>query len=426
MVSIRRLILAALACLCASAGIQAFCTAAAQATVTHKYLSQITEIPATGPPPADEPVAAPGPLEQLGGLTVDGSELYVADSYSKQRLDKFNASTGAFISQYPHVPSPVYDLRQGVAVGHSTGETEVYIAGDEENPAETNGLVAVYGANGALQNVWKGADTPAGRFSCFECGAFGGVAVDDSANPLTAGRVYVSVPGQNVVDVFEPTAGGGEKYLTQLTGREPATPFAEVVGVAVDQMNGDVVVADGSAAVDVFEPKALGEYTLVHRLTGTPGGLFERIDGVTVDGGNGDIYVVEGELRKIDQFSATGAYLGDLTGVGTPAGEFGSLRGGVAVDPATHDVYVDDEGRHGSFVDVFGPSIVIPHRRDRSGHEREGAQRDSQRRGRSRRSGRGHLSFRMGHEHCARQCRAVRTGRRRQRQRSGRGALRAG
>ena len=54
-----------------------------------------------------------------------------------------------------------------------------------------------------------------------------GVAVDNSGNLLTKGRVYVVVP-QNVVDVFEPKAGGGEKYLAQMTGPEPAVPFAAV------------------------------------------------------------------------------------------------------------------------------------------------------------------------------------------------------
>ena len=355
MVSIRRLIAAALACLCAAVGIVAFSTAGAQATITHKYLSQITEIPTKGPPPGNAPVSSPGPLEQLGGLAVDGSELYVADSFSNSRLDKFNAATGAFVSQYPQLPRPVYDLRQGVAVGHGTGETEVYVTGDEEGPSGTTGLVAVYGAAGSLQGVWKGADTPAGAFSCFECGPRGEIAVDNSANLIGKGRVYVSVPGQNVVDVFEPQAGGGEKYLTQLTGSEPAVHFAEVQDVAVDQSSGDVLVVDGGKAVDIFEPAALGEYTLVRRLTGTPAGSFADVTAVAVDGGSGDVYAIDGGAGAIDQFTSTGAYAGHLTGVGTPAGAFGSLAE-MAVDPATHDVYVDD----GASVDVFGPSIVIP------------------------------------------------------------------
>ena len=64
-----------------------------------------------------------------------------------------------------------------------------------------------------------------------------------------------------MVDVFEPKAGGGEKYLTQLTGPEPGVSFADVIGVAVDQSERcDVLVAEaatqgvGENAVDVFEP----------------------------------------------------------------------------------------------------------------------------------------------------------------------------
>lgn len=364
MVCLRRLTLAVLACACAPVGLLALPAAFARATITHKYLFQIKEVPAKGPPPAEESVTAPGPFERPGGLAVDAGELYVADSFGENfansRLDKFDASTGSFIAQLPQVARPVYDLRQGVAVGHGTGETQVFVAGDEENPEGTRGLVAVYGASGALQGIWKGADTPAGGFSCFECGPPGGVAVDDSGNPLSAGRVYVSVPGQDVVDVFEPQAHGGEKYLTQLTGSEPSAPFGSLGGVAVDQQTGYVLVIDGTGAIDVFEPAALGEYTLVRRLTGTPAGPFEQVQAIAVDGGDGDVYVAEGSRRVVDQFDSAGAYLGRLTGLGTPDGAFGRLGTGLAIDPATHDVYVDDGDREGSFVDAFGPNLVVP------------------------------------------------------------------
>jgi hypothetical protein len=360
MMSARRLSLTTLVSLCALVG-SLLAGSPAPAAVTHNYLSQIEAVPAKGP--HGETVALPGPLGIVKGMTVDAGELYVADGYEPYepaRLDKFNATTGAFISQFPLVPAPVYDLRQSVAVGHSTGEAEVYETGDEHNAGGTQGRVAVYGPTGALQGLWTGADTPSGHFGCFECGARGTVAVDSSGNLLTKGRVYVSDVSNGVVDVFEALAGGGEKYLTQLTGPEPKVPFAgEIQEVAVNQLNGDVLVAEGRSTVDVFEPTALNTYALAQRLTGAPSGPFKVISGVTTDGGNGDIYVMENEGLLVDQFSSAGVYLGHLTGRGTPAGAFGGLTA-MTVDPATHDVYVGDRSPRATFIDVFGPSIVVP------------------------------------------------------------------
>jgi hypothetical protein len=348
--------LTALVSLCALTGVLALGETSAQATITHSYLSRITEVPASSGAPLT------GGFRELSAMTVDAGELYVADGQGPEsRLDTFNDVSGTFISQFPHVSSLSY-LYQGVAVGHATGEGEVYIGGDEsENGPE--GSVAVFGAAGKLQNVWKGADTPAGAFGCFNCNAHGSIAVDSSGNPLTKGDVYVLVPEQGVVDVFEPKAGGGEKYLTQLTGPEPeahpelhfGVPY-NGNGIAVDQSSGDVLVVDGSA-VDVFEPTVLSTYTLVRRLTGTPGGMFEGPLGVAADGGSGEIYVSETRSGVIDQFSPAGVYLGHLTG--TSAGPFSEVQS-VAVDPTTHRVYVGDRGRHAAVADIFGPSVVVP------------------------------------------------------------------
>jgi hypothetical protein len=326
-----------------------------QAAVTHNYISRITEVPTEGP--QGKHVPAPGPLIQPRGLTVDSSELYVADRFENSRLDKFDASSGAFVSQFVQLPPPAYDLRQSVAVGHETGEAETYVIGDERGSTEIEGLVAVFGPTGALQAVWKGTDTPSKAFNCFDCGAPGGIAVDSSTS-LAQGDVYVSVPTHGVVDVFKPEPGGGETYVTQLTGPESGVSFSDLSGVAVNPLSGDVLVLDGEE-VDVFEPTALSQYTLVRRLTGTPRGLFGRLGSIAVDGGNGDIYVTEGGGGIIDQFDSEGVYLGHMAGVGTPAGAFGGVAG-VAVDPVTHNVYVVDSNNEGAFVDIFGPGVVVP------------------------------------------------------------------
>jgi WD40-like Beta Propeller Repeat len=347
-------------------------SAAAQATVVHEYLSRITDVPVKGPPPGEEPVESPGPFSELGGMAVDGGELYVfAGSSTAENIDKFDAATGAFVAQFPKFPSPstppsYFDFHQGFAVGHGGGEVEEYIAGDENTESGPKGLLAVFNAGGKFQGVWNGSDTPSKGFGCFECGGLGGVAADSSGNPLTNGLVYVLDPSHDVVDVFEPKAGGGEKYLTQLTGPEPGVPFTRLGAgasdsIAVDQSSGDVLVLDGQEAVDIFEPTALGEYTLLRRLTGTPGGAFQRATGVAVDASNGDIYVLEEGRGLVDQFDSTGGYLGYLTGRGTLASS-SSYVVSMAIDPTTHDLYVGDrDANNGSYaVDVFGPDIVIP------------------------------------------------------------------
>jgi hypothetical protein len=360
----RRLALTTLVWLCAVAGLPALWGAVAQATVTHEYLFQFSEVPTEGP--LHEPVALPGPVTSLESMTVDSGHVWMAEHMeggNNFRVDQFSAATGGFLAQPLHSGSHEY---LGVAVGHLVGEPEpeVYTG---EYIHEGLGVVGVYSASGANQATWTGAETPAKSL-----GVVFDVAVDNSASlaDWAAGDVYVPVPGQNVVDVFKPVAGGTEKYVTQLTGT-CATPasctedtFTKPRQVAVNSANGDVLVGDGSV-VDVFEPTVLGGYAFVRQLTGTPAGSFKEAAvvggvGVAVDGGNGDIYVME--EQDVDQFSSEGVYRGHL--IGTPAGPFSGHLSSVAVDPVSHDVYVGDHreefGEVVSAVDVFGPGIVVP------------------------------------------------------------------
>jgi WD40-like Beta Propeller Repeat len=367
---VRRLAVTTLVSLCALGSVFVLGGVSAQAAATHDYLSQISEVPAVGP--HGEPVPLPGLLGQVDAMTVNSGELYVADGKGESyRLDKFDASSGAFISQFPRVPSLSY-LYQGVAVGQATGE--VYVGGDEFVEGKAKGVVAVFGATGNLLSVWKGMDVPSEGvvpsegFGCFECGGTGDVAMDNSSSlsDWAAGDVYVADPVHGVVDVFKPEAGGGEKYITQLTGPEPpGVLFSRPVGVTVNQSNGDVLVVDGGESllgktVDIFKPAAIsGQYEFVGTLS-APGGSFEGASGVTVDGGNGDIYVSEGALGVIDQFNAEGEYLGRLTG--SPASPFGSGLRGVAIHPVSHHVYVGDYNGDtaNGVVDVFGENLIIP------------------------------------------------------------------
>ncbi len=366
-----------------SLAIFGFSTAPARAEVVHKYLSQITEIPAIGP--HGEAVAESGPLGEVNSMTFDSGDLWVGES---GRVDEFNAS-GGFVSQLP-VPF----AGGSVAVGHANGETQLYAGGGTDSPARE---VFVFDPTTKVQiGTWTGAGTPAHEFAFF--GGVRGIAVDNSSNLADEARgdVYVAdnayttgcipeygkscVPpappqDEEVVDVFEPQAGGGEKYVTQLTGTCPTEgmtvggpgceeakglipfPFARaggapVVEVVVDQSNGDVFVAEGSA-VDVFEPLVLDQYRFVRQL---PIGAISAMGGGQE---NSDIYAGPSEYAGPNQFSPAGVFLGELTG--TPYGPFDGFNS-VAVDdePSSlsfEHVYIGDKM---GVIDEFGPNVVIP------------------------------------------------------------------
>jgi len=344
-------------------------TTSAQAAIRHEYLKQITEVP-TGK------LGVEGQMQ----MTVDSGDLWVGE---QSRVDEFDAA-GGFLAQLSP-PADVQVFTGGVAVGHATGETQVYVPA-EERIVERDGLteesvVEVFAPTGALLGTLTGAETPGESHPSKSFGLNGvrDVAVDNSTNPTdwAHGDMYATDTEKDAVLVFEPEADGKAKYLTEITGISPTEPFPTEPEpfygperVAVDESNGDLVVSDGSV-VDVFEPTVFDQYEFVRQLTGTPSGLFGSINGVAVDGGggegSGDIYVAQGSEE--DQFSGAGAYLGRLTG--TPAGAFpNNVAGGsvnsVAVDPSSHQVYVGvyksipGKGEYEGSVEVFGPNVVVP------------------------------------------------------------------
>jgi hypothetical protein len=172
-----------------------------------------------------------------------------------------------------------------------------------------------------------------------------------------------------------------------------AGQFNGPTGVAIQQSTGDVYVVDGkNLRVQKFGPA--GEFILafgksVDETTGAgictaashdvckagtngsePGQFGEELffhlkgpTGIAVDPETGDVYVADRFNRRIETFSAEGAYLGQFSGSETPAGAFseatfeGLGADDVAVDPVLdaihggHDVYVADAGN--SVVDVF-------------------------------------------------------------------------
>src|ERR1700722_9145504 len=347
--------LTSLCVLCASLSLMFTCVSA-QAAVIHNYLSQITEVPASSGAPA------PGPLTVMESMTFDSGHLWIAETTNdkKSRVDEFDASSGAFISQIAHSEGAVtYGGKdEGIAVGHQVGETEIYVA--ESNVGTPS--VAVFDEAGARRATWTGLDTPEESFGA----EVKDIAVDNSTSPAdwAAGDVYVAAPGQKAIDVLRPEADGKEKYVTQLHGISPSEPFGYPSKMAVNQSNGDLLVlnfAEGIGAIDVFEPTVFGEYAFVKTITGPPpGNKFNETFNLAVDSSNGDIYVTdaanEGSVRiAIDQFSASGEYLGRITGVGSPAGSISDVYS--LTVGTNHQVYVADKEVG---VDIFGAETVVP------------------------------------------------------------------
>jgi WD40-like Beta Propeller Repeat len=297
-------------------------------------------------------------------MTVDSGEVFLADGHAADyRLAKFDASSGAFVAQFAQVPSLTF-LHSGIAVGHATGEQEVYVGGDLSGTQE--GVVAAFDAGGSFQPPpWRGTDTPSEAFGCFECSGPASIAVDNSGLSSAAGDVYVADREHAVVDVFEPLTGGGEKYVTSLEGPEPGVPFEAPASLAVSASSGDVLVEDDRPAheveevlvpaetvIDVFEPAGLpGAYNFVRKIPLEAGGP------LAVDSTTGNIYVVQS--NGVDELGAAGEFIDRLTG--TPAGPFSDVTS-VTVDQASHQVYVGDynQEKNVGSVDVFGPDLVVP------------------------------------------------------------------
>ncbi len=163
------------------------------------------------------------------------------------------------------------------------------------------------------------------------------------------------------------SAAVGHKLLFSFDGSgTPAGSLGDANGLAVDEAGGEVYVADMTNNV-VDEFSAAGAY--VSQLTGaaTPAGSFSftnpaavAVDNSTnpLDTSVGDVYVLDSAHEVVDKFDATGVYQSQLTG--TPGGPFaGTQAYGLAVDGEGNVwVYqssgdVDEFDSSGNFITSF-------------------------------------------------------------------------
>ncbi len=207
------------------------------------------------------------------------------------------------------------------------------------------------------------------------------------------GDVYVAAVSENMVLKFERKAANTYELASNITGAEtPQAAFEmranEPVPVAVDGSDGVLYVADpGHKVVDEFnaEGKYVCQFSGVGRgclanpevELGSPT-TFGELTGLAVDS-HGDVYVSDYTNKVVDEFTAAGADVTQITGCGIehpsglaldssevlyvqnyfsnvvscPSGDVLDPEESfdIAVDPSTSDVYVD----HGSSVAVYGP-----------------------------------------------------------------------
>jgi hypothetical protein len=244
-----------------------------------------------------------------------------------------------------------------------------------------------------LVGTLTGSETPAGSFAFHE-NEPAAIAVDG-----TEGVLYVADLDHHVMDKFKLIGPGDYKYECVFTGwvagmgsacnktEEPATEaFGEVTGVAVDS-HGYVFVSDFThEVVDEFTPSGTTVETQIKSaLTNEASNLavdslddlyLSHFDGnvqkfkvdyltgqieseeagfnsgpafaVSVDPSTNDVYIALGS--DVVEYESSGRRLSSFT-------EAGMDSEGVAIDEATHEIYVSDRGN--GRVDVFGP-VVVP------------------------------------------------------------------
>jgi hypothetical protein len=156
--------------------------------------------------------------------------------------------------------------------------------------------------------------------------------------------------------------------LGKIAGPAPGETFSQLKSesVAVNDKNGHVYVADsGTHRVYDFASSSATSAEAVWDGTATPAGEWTGNLALAVDNTSGDVYVADSTAKVIEKFDQNGnliAFFGDtepspngqLAGLKTPAGSFSPATEGsfgIAVDQATHDLYVLDA--HREVVDVF-------------------------------------------------------------------------
>jgi DNA-binding beta-propeller fold protein YncE len=215
----------------------------------------------------------------------------------------------------------------GVAVDQATGEVLV---------ADLESVQRFTPVNRSSPSAGYTLGSPlAGKFTSAQ-----DVAVDASGGP-SRGDIYVADTGAGVIYKFD--ASGSPVEVDPPSNKTDqfgagAFPLAltEPAGLAVDPANGDVYVSDSAhSVVDVYEPSGVFLTQFSTPADAEPSKIAFNSSG-------SDLYVVARAISQIDEFDASGHPVDQTAGpnAGTDIVDNSENLRGVAVDPATNDVYV--------------------------------------------------------------------------------------
>jgi hypothetical protein len=198
---------------------------------------------------------------------------------------------------------------------------------------------------------------PFGGFAFFAAGT-AQVAVDNSGG-LSDGNIYVTDSFNSTLDIYDSTG----QYLGNLDGTGSPTFFFLPCGVAVDQSNGDVYVADGgSQGIWRYSPSS-GQVTEANYTGGIALPTFECA--MAADSGN--VYIDDATTPgPVTQYQGSNFATGGSPP--TPAGiQVTPTAVAVAVNPANGDVYADDGTQILQFnsstdpITTFGSADLAPY-----------------------------------------------------------------
>jgi hypothetical protein len=331
------------ALLAATALLLAWVTPAGAALV-HPFQSQLT-----GPGPGHKPETF---SKNACGVYVDPGtqEAYVSDAAISPVVDLFT-SAGTFTSQIK------IKTEEGEPCSTAVNDTthNVYVAESLED------VVRVFeNAGGKFKELKKlnldGSNTPAKSFKAPD-----NLGVPSSSQPLHVAvaqksqAIYVAQPEQapskeGAIDRFNPNS----EYEKQLS-LPPGTHPQAITTDSSDNLYAILAEEIGSTSIVEFNSSG----TLIKQIAEPARGFFGTLTGIAVDSA-GHIYVSDALNRVINEFDGAGAFMGQMTGAGSPSGSF-VQPSGVAVN-GSGQVYVSDrtEGliETPSVVDIFGPAVA--------------------------------------------------------------------
>lgn len=315
---------------------------ASSALAARTYTSQITQ-------------ANGSPLSLPNGVEVDSSDnVWVSDT-GTSLVNKYDSS-GAFLQQTD---------------GTGSWGTSPYIL----DLAWSNAAGLLYVVDSNFDDLW--GLNPDGTYANVDLnsGLGGGCcflqASVDNSGGANDGNIYVASSGGTVIRIDGTGAGvdftgGPASYISgnQLTGT-PDHAFSRPSDVAVDASGNIYVVDQGTSEVDEYDSTGV----FVRAFTAGSSTTFSLLTTVAIDPTNGDVLIGDSGSSSngfVHEFDATGNFVSDLDGSGTPGGNFDPH--GLAVD-STGTLYVTSPFQ--AVVDVFGtaaPQHTLTVNKDGTGH----------------------------------------------------------